>query len=93
MPAINQTTKSHPCVQGWPFVVNGKHYIFVVSFIFFLIFTLPFFFLILVFAVSVVAFTGIEAEAVPKQIAAKAIIQSAFFMVFLAYGFYNSKDN
>ena len=47
------------------------------SFIFFFIFI--FFFFIVVSALD--ALTGIAADTVPKEIAAKAIIQSAFFMM------------
>lgn len=57
-------------------------YIFVVSFFFVFCFVLSFFVLVFVFVVSCFAFTGIAADTVPKEIAAKAIMQHNFFMVF-----------
>jgi hypothetical protein len=68
----------------------NKYYFFVVSLTFVLIFLvgdlyfclkLPCFIFVFTLVVSGVDFEGVDAETVPKQIAAKAIIQSTFFMI------------
>ena len=67
-----------------------KYYFFVVSLTFVLIFLfgdlyfcfkLPCFIFVFILVVSETGFEGMDAETVPKQIAAKAIIQSTFFMI------------